>query len=185
MNLDEFDKSPVEDIQDNPVNLFKLPVDGEDDKTEEIILQELPQEKNKMLKRQQGEYFRSILNNIRSMSYLFEDDENVMKEASKKPKSLKKFIKESLPRESGISLLKSKEIHCSCEKPTTKTLPMNTKLSSCENRIKFTDIPTKKCKNFQSNRIGERKEKIVKASKISIPEIKKNSKAIISENKWK
>ena len=60
---------------------------------------------------------------------------------------------------------------------------MKTKLSSCENRIKFTDITTSKRKNFQSNRVGERKEKIVKASKISIPEIKMNSKATISENK--
>ena len=92
------------------------------------------------------------------MSYLTEDDENVMREASKKLKSLKNFIEESLPRESGIPLLKSKEIHSSCVKPTTKTSPVNTKLSSCENRIKFTDIPTRKRKNFQSNRVGERKE---------------------------
>ena len=117
------------------------------------------------------------------MSYLIEDDENVMKEASKKLKSLKNFVEESLPRESGIPLLKSKETHSSCVKPTTKTSPVNTKLSSCENRIKFTDIPTRKRKNFQSNFVGERKKKIVKASKIRIPEIKTNSKAAISENK--
>ena len=183
LNLDEFDESLVEDIQDNPVNLFELPVDGEDHKTEGIVLQDIPQRKNKMSKRQHGEYFRSILNNIRSMSYLIEDDANVMKEASKKRKSLKSFIEGSLPRESGIPLLKSKETHSSCEKPTTKTSPVNTKLSGCDNRIKFTDIPTRKRKNFQSNRAGERKEKMVKASKINIPEIKKNSKAAISENK--
>ena len=136
-----------------------------------------------MSKRQHGEYFRSILNNIRSVSYLIEDDANVMKEASKKRKSLKSFIEGSLPKESGIPLLKSKETHSSCEKHTTKTSPVNTKLSGCDNRIKFTDIPTRKRKNFQPNRPGERKEKMVKASKINIPEIKKNSKAAISENK--
>ena len=38
------------------------------------------------------------------MCYLIEDDENVMKVASKKLKSLKNFIKESQPRESGIPL---------------------------------------------------------------------------------
>ena len=38
------------------------------------------------------------------MCYLIEYDENVMKEASKKLKSLKTFIKESQPRESGIPL---------------------------------------------------------------------------------
>ena len=43
------------------------------------------------------------------MSCLIEDDENVMKEASKKLKSLKNSIEESLPKESGIPLLKSKE----------------------------------------------------------------------------
>ena len=120
-----------------------------------------------MLKWQHGEHFRSILSNIRSMSYLIEDDENVMKEASKKLNSLKNFIEESLPRESGIPLLKSKETHSSCVKPTTKTLPVNTKLSTCGNRIKFTDIPTRKRKNCQSNRVGERKENIVKASNYS------------------
>ena len=57
-----------------------------------------------MLKLQHGEYFQSILNNVRSMCYLIEYDENVMKEASKKLKSLKRFIKESQPRESGIPL---------------------------------------------------------------------------------
>ena len=117
------------------------------------------------------------------MSYLIEDDENVMKEASKRLKSLKNFIEESLPSESGIPLLKSKETHSSCVKPTAKASPVNTKLSSCENQIKFTDIFTKKHKNLQSNHVGEKKEKMVKASKISIPEIKKNSKAAISENK--
>ena len=183
LNLDEFDKSPVEDIQDNPVNLFKLPVDDEDDKTKEIVLQDILQRKNEMLKQQHGEYFRSILNNIRSKSYLIEDDENVMKEASKKLKSLKNFIEESLPRESGISLLKFIETDSSCEKPTAKTLPVNTKLNSCENRIKFTDIPARKHKNFQSNCVEERKEKMAKACKISIREIEKNSKAAISENK--
>ena len=86
------------------VNLFELLVDGEDDKAEEIILQDIPQRKYKMSKRQHGEYFRSILNNIRSMSYLIKDDENVMKEASKKLKSLENFIEESLSRESGTTL---------------------------------------------------------------------------------
>ena len=46
LNLDEFDESLVEDIQDNPVNLFELPVDGEDHKTEGIVLQDIPQRKN-------------------------------------------------------------------------------------------------------------------------------------------
>ena len=58
-----------------------------------------------MLKRQHcGEHFRGILDNIRSMSYLIKDDENVMKEASKKLKSLENFIEESLSRESGTAL---------------------------------------------------------------------------------
>ena len=57
-----------------------------------------------MLKPQHGEYLRSILNNVRSMCYLIEDDENVMKVASKKLKSLKSFIKESQARESGLPL---------------------------------------------------------------------------------
>ena len=35
LNLDELDENPVGDIQDNPVNLFELPVDGEGDKAEE------------------------------------------------------------------------------------------------------------------------------------------------------
>ena len=37
LNLDELDENPVEDIRDNPVNLFELPVDGEGDKAEEVI----------------------------------------------------------------------------------------------------------------------------------------------------
>ena len=71
------------------------------------------------------------------------------------------FIEESLPRESGIPLLKSKEVHSSCVKLTIKTSPVNTKLNSCENPIKFTDIPTRKRKNFQSNRVGENHLKLV------------------------
>ena len=51
MNLDELDENPVEDTQDNPVDLFELPVDGEGDEAEEIILQDIPKRKNKMLKR--------------------------------------------------------------------------------------------------------------------------------------
>ena len=89
MKLDEFVENPVEDIQDNPVYLFKLPVDGEDDMSVEIVLQDNPQRKNKMLKSHHGEYFRSTLNNVRSTCYLIEYDENVIKEASKKLKSLK------------------------------------------------------------------------------------------------
>ena len=50
-----------------------------------------------MLTRQHGKHFRSILNNNGSMSYLIEDNENVTKEGSKKLKSLKNFIEESLP----------------------------------------------------------------------------------------
>ena len=86
MKLDQFVENPLEDIQDNPVYLFKLRVDGEDDMTVEIVLQDNPQRKNKMLKSQHGEYFRSILNNVRSMCYLIEYDKNVMKGASKKLK---------------------------------------------------------------------------------------------------
>ena len=71
------------------------------------------------------------------------------------------FIEESLPRESGIPLLKSKEAHSSCVKLTIETSPVNTKLNSCENPIKFTDIPTRKSKNFQSNRVGENRLKLV------------------------
>ena len=123
------------------------------------------------------------MNNIRSKSYLTEDDENVMKEASKKLNSLKNFIVESLPRESVISLLKSIETDSSCEKLTTTTLPVNTKLNSCENWINFTDIPSRKRKNIQSSRVEESKENTVKASNISISKIKKNSKVAISENK--
>lgn len=54
-------------------------------------------------------------------------------------------------------------------------LRKNTKLGSCENTIKLTDIPTRKRKTFQSNCVRQRKEKVGKASKIS--------KAVISENK--
>ena len=61
-----------------------------------------------------------------------------------KLKFLMNFIEESLPRESGIPLLKSKEAHSSCVKLTIKNSPVNTKLNSCENPIKFTDIPTRK-----------------------------------------
>ena len=84
MNLNELDERPVEVIENNQVNLFELPVDGQDETTEEIVLQDIYQKKKKkkMLKRQHSEYFRSILNNIRSMSGSIEDDENVMKEAS-------------------------------------------------------------------------------------------------------
>ena len=89
MKLDEFVENPEEDIQFNPVYLLKLPVDDEDDMTVQTVLQDNPQRKNKMLKSQHGEYFRSILNNVRSMCYLIEYDENVMKGASKKLKSLK------------------------------------------------------------------------------------------------
>lgn len=88
LNLDELVENPVEDIQGNLVNLFELPVDDKDDK---VALQDIPQRKNKMLKWQYGEHFRSKLNNIGSMSYLIEDDEIVMKEASKKQKLLNNF----------------------------------------------------------------------------------------------
>ena len=54
-------------------------------------------------------------------------------------------------------------------------LRKNTKLGSCENTIKLTDIPTRKRKTFQSNCVRQRKEKVGKASKIS--------KTVISENK--
>ena len=50
LNLDEFDKSPLEDIHDNPVNLLELPGDGEDGKTKKIVSQDIPQRKNEMLK---------------------------------------------------------------------------------------------------------------------------------------
>ena len=50
MKLDEFVENPAEDIQDNPVYLFKSTVDGEDDMSVEIVLQDNPQRKNKMLK---------------------------------------------------------------------------------------------------------------------------------------
>lgn len=64
MKLDEFVENPEEDIQFNPVYLLKLPVDDEDDMTVQTVLQDNPQRKNKMLKSQHGEYFRSILNNV-------------------------------------------------------------------------------------------------------------------------
>ena len=49
--------------------------------------------------------------------------------------------------------------------------------------MKFTDIPTRKSKNFQPNRVGKRKEKMVKSFEIIISKFKNNSKAAIRENK--
>ena len=69
--------------------MFELPVDGQDETTEAIVLQDIHQRKYKILKRQRIEYFRSILNNIRSMSCSIEDDENVMMRAILKTKAIK------------------------------------------------------------------------------------------------
>ena len=49
--------------------------------------------------------------------------------------------------------------------------------------MKFTDIPTRKSKNFQPNRVGKRKEKMVKSFEIIISKFKNNSKAAIIVNK--
>ena len=60
---------------------------------------------------------------------------------------------------------------------------MNTKLRNCKNRIKLTDIPSRKSKNVQPNRVGKRKEKMVKSFEIITSKFKNNSKAAIRENK--
>lgn len=60
---------------------------------------------------------------------------------------------------------------------------MDTKLRNCKNRIKLTDIPTRKSKNFQPNRVWKRKGKMVKSLEIIISKFKNNSKAAIIANK--
>ena len=89
---------------------------------EHIVYKGLPQKKKSKRKRDFGESCRSILNEIRSLTFLLEDNEDLMSETYQSLKPLKDRMEKNLPEEKGLPILNQKRIENKAKKdvPTPK-----------------------------------------------------------------
>ena len=115
-----------------------------------------------------GESCRSLLNEIRSFSFLVEDNEGLMKETLNILEKLRDRLLQNLPQEQGIPLLKNEN-----KKVTNRNgqegQSITLRSTQGNNKhITFTTIPNRKRKNIFTNRVRMKKEKQVKASQIDI-----------------
>ena len=118
-----------------------------------------------------GESCRSLLNEIRSFSFLVEDNEGLMKETLNILEKLRDRLLQNLPQEQGIPLLKNENKKVTNRKGQEGQSITLRSTQGNNKHIKFTTIPNRKRKNIFTNRVGMKKEKQIKASQIDISEM--------------
>ena len=157
LNLDE--ELEVQSEEPNKIE------DSEDiteitDSEEHITATDLPASKKKKFKEVDGEACRSVLNSIRSLTFLIENNVELVDEVYEKLTELKISMENGIPKEKGIPLLQN-------VKKENRPFKQNQR-----KHFKVLDIAARKKKDLKSKRIGETKDRFQEASKINIIEIK-------------
>ncbi|XP_065679788.1 uncharacterized protein LOC136094113 [Hydra vulgaris] len=116
-----------------------------------------------------GESIRSLLCDLRSLSFLIDHDTELLENTYKELNNLITSLKSAVPKESCLPLLPNKI----------------KKISKPKCSIKYHKLPAPKKKSMQFKRVGEKKEKLLAASKIEItlnPEKKNVETEVINNN---
>ncbi|XP_065648764.1 uncharacterized protein LOC136078033 isoform X2 [Hydra vulgaris] len=112
---------------------------------------------------------RSLLSELQSLSFLIEHDESLLGNTYKELSNIIENVKNAIPKESCLPLL-----------------PNNDKTSHMQNScVKYHKLPAPKRKNTKFKRVGEKKEKLLAASKIEVtfkPEKKHVETEVINNN---
>ena len=136
---------------------------NENDFISNIELTDLPVPKKRKRTQKNGESIRSLLNTIRSLSFLVENDDVLIESTHNQLSEIINEMEEAVPKESGVPLLPkipknvNSKIHTSDRPSTTK-------------KFCFKKLPIPKRRNTKFKRVGEKKEKLVQASQIKIEE---------------
>ena len=128
-------------------------------KTSDIVtLEELPSKKIKVKNRVNRDTCRSLLNDVKSLSFLIENDQEKLNRVFSVLKNLKEEIKCDLPKENGIPLM-------------PKRLPS----SSSTRRLKkqLGQIPLPKRKTSKLKRVGEARERLIGSTDLKITDERK------------
>ena len=132
LTLDEFNEDQSNEVfNDTAVENIDDPVGSKDfvstniseSTNEHIVYKGLPQKKNSKRKREFGESCHSILNEIRSFTFLLDDSEGLMSETYQLLKSLKDRMENNLPEEKGLRLLNKKRIKNKAKKDVKGKTP--------------------------------------------------------------
>lgn len=136
------------------------------DDIEDIEITDLPLPTKRKRRLINGETIRSLLNDFRSQSFLIENDDDVLEDTYIGLRNLLQALKETTLKESGLPLLPEKKTKIEAPKKMVR-------------KKEFYDLPMLKKKSMFTKRVGEKKEKIVQASKVNVDGSKKKKGIII------
>ena len=123
------------------------------------MLEELPSKKIKVQNRANGDTCRSLLNNVKSLSLLIENDQEKLNCVFSVLQNLKEEIECDLPKEKSISLM-----------------PKRLSSSSSTRRLKkqLGQIPLPKRKASKLKRVGEARERFIGSTNLEITDERKS-----------
>ena len=107
-----------------------------------VMLEELPNKKNRVT----GDTCRSLLNDVKSLSFLIENDQEKLNRVFSVLQNLKEEIECDLPKKKGIPLM-------------PKRLPKSS--STCRSKKQLGQIPLPKRKTSKLKRVGEARERFI------------------------
>ena len=107
-----------------------------------VTLEELPNKKNRVT----GDTCRSLLNDVKSLSFLIENDQEKLNRVFSVLQNLKEEIECDLPKKKGIPLM-------------PKRLPKPS--STCRSKKQIGQIPLPKRKTSKLKRVGEARERFI------------------------
>ena len=162
LNLDSdfFVKSPKESIIGDSEEMQNSSFNFE--------MTELPPPPKKRKVKITGDSLRSLTMEVKNLSYLIENDEELLEKHHNNLQVLVESMKNSVPKESGIPLLPKKE---------KNSFSISKKIKSSD---KFHDLPARKRPNILSKRVGERNNILTKASEIDVA-VKERVKTVETE----
>ena len=132
-----------------------------------VTLEELPSKKMKVKNRVNGDTCRSLLNDVKSLSFLNENDQEKLNRVFSVLQNLKEEIECDLPKEKSIPLM-------------PKKLPNSSSVRRSKKQLGQTPLPKRKTSKLK--RVGKARERFIGSTDLKITEEKKcveNENAIV------
>ena len=123
-----------------------------------VTLEELPSKKMKVKNRVNGDTCRSLLNDVKSLSFLIENDQEKLNRVFSVLQNLKEEIECDVPKEKGIPVM-------------PKRLPNSCSTRRSKNQIG--QIPLPKRKTSTLKRVGEARERFIGSTDLKITDERK------------
>ncbi|XP_047145632.2 uncharacterized protein LOC124818650 [Hydra vulgaris] len=150
-------------------NEHKEPSIDRNEDSEGLLITDAQKVRNTVKKPITSKTIRSLLSELQSLSFLIQHDENLLENTYNDLNKIIINVKKTVPKESCLPLL-----------------PNNAKLTHLrKSHIKYHKLPAPKRKNTKFKRVGEKKEKLLAASKIEVtfkPEKKPVETEVINDN---